>query len=129
MKKTLSVAVLLLVLLLLAGCGGKETKEEQVDFSHLPFVGVAFERDGGNDIETIYFGADGSFRYYCSCGNPVNDSDLCEGYSYEEDSKTIYFSYIEETEETVNEVKVVKCLDTELHLDFNGETRVFTKAD
>ena len=33
----------------------------------------------------------------------------------------------EETEEMITEIKVVKCDDTELQLDFGGDIRVFTK--
>ena len=80
-----------------------------------------------NDIETIFFGADGTFRYYCSCGNPVNDSDLCEGYTYDDSTKTITLNCIETTDEMVTTIKIVKCDESSLHLDFDGETRIFTK--
>ena len=41
-------------------------------------------------IETIYFGKDGHFAYYSDEGNPVNDSDLYDQYSYDSKSKKIH---------------------------------------
>ena len=70
---------------------------------------------------------DGKFVYYCGCGNPVNDSDLCEGYTYDDAAKTITLNCIETTDEMVTTIKIVKCDENSLHLDFNGETRIFEK--
>ena len=39
--------------------------------------------------ENIWFGKDGAFSYYESCGNPVGDSDLYEEYSYDEETGII----------------------------------------
>jgi hypothetical protein len=129
MKKCLVLMVLVLVCaLLFAGCGGsKEEADTPVDYSEYPFVNVSWERDAENDIETIRFGEDGAFTYYCSCGNPVNDSDLCEGYTYDDATKTITLDCIEITDEMVTEIKIVKCDENSLHLDFDGEIRVFEK--
>ena len=114
--------------ILVVGCNKNEkTDNVTVDYSQYSFTNVRWERDAANDIETIYFGADGSFSYYCSCGNPVNDSDLCEGYIYEDATKTITLNCIETTDEMITEIKIVQCDENELHLDFNGEVRVFTK--
>lgn len=41
-------------------------------------------------IKTIYFGKDGHFAYYSDDGNPVNDSDLYDQYSYDSKSKKIH---------------------------------------
>ena len=85
-------------------------------------------RDAENDVETIVFKSDGRFTYYCSCGNPVNDSDLCETYTYNKDTKEITLDCLEETEETVTNIKIVNSTETTLELDFNGEVRKFEKA-
>ena len=69
--------------------------------------------------------ADGKFTYYCACGNPVNDSDLCEGYTYDDSTKTITLNCIETTDEMVTTIKIVKCDGNSLQLDFNGEIRIF----
>ena len=129
MKKYMSLlAVIFACAILFMGCAKNEkTDNSEVDYSKYAFVDASWTRDAEHDIETIYFGKDGRFSYYCACGNPVNDSDLCEGYTYDDATKTITLDCIEITEEMVTTIKIVKCDDTELHLDFNGEIRVFTK--
>ena len=129
MKKYTSLfSLVVLCTILFAGCAINEKADNSsVDYSKLSFVNTSWTRDAEFDIETIYFGEDGSFRYYCSCGNPVNDSDLCEGYTYDDATKTITLDCIEITDEMVTVIKIVKCDGKELHLDFDGDTRVFTK--
>lgn len=129
MKKYISLfALIFICTILLAGCAKTEkTASSDVDYSKYSFVNSSWTRDTEQDIETLYFGEDGSFRYYCACGNPVNDSDLCEGYAYDDATKTITLDCIETTEEMVTVLKIVKCDEKELHLDFDGEIRVFTK--
>ena len=129
MKNFLSLIVLVLVsTILFAGCGEQqETEGVSVDYSKYSFVNTSWSRDAEHDIETIRFGEDGSFSYFCGCGNPVNDSDLCEGYTYDDATKTITLDCIEVTEEMITVIKIVKCNEKELHLDFDGEIRVFTK--
>lgn len=129
MKKYISLFALVLVCaILFIGCTkNQKTDESSIDYSKYSFVNTSWTRDAENDIETIRFGGDGSFSYYCACGNPVNDSDLCEGYTYDDDTKTITLNCIETTDEMITIIKIVKCDETELHLDFNGEVRVFTK--
>ena len=90
-------------------------------------MNTSWTRDAEHDTETIRFGEDGSFAYYCACGNAVNDSDLCEGYTYDDSTKTITLNCIETTDEMVTTIKVVKCDENTLQLDFNGEIRVFEK--
>lgn len=127
MKKYIYLFVLVFVCsILFAGCNQNE-KTDNVDYSKYSFVNAAWTRDTEQDIETIRFGADGSFSYYCACGNSVNDSDLCEGYTYDDDTKTITLDCFETTDEMITVIKIVKCDEKELHLDFDGEIRVFTK--
>ena len=129
MKKLIYLIVLLLIsTILFAGCvGNNNTEDSSVDYSEYPFVNVSWTRDAEHDTETIRFGEDGSFSYYCGCGNPVNDSDLCEGYTYEDSTKTITLNCIETTDEMVTTIKIVKCDESSLHLDFDGEIRIFEK--
>ena len=136
MKKFISLLALILVCtVLFVGCNSvsennsstAEVESSTVDYSQYPFVDIQWTRDAENDEETIRFGADGSFTYYCACGNSVNDSDLCEGYIYDDATKTITLDCFEETEEMITVIKVVKCDETELQLDFDGDIRVFTK--
>ena len=127
MKKFISLfSIVLLCIILFVGCA-KNEKTDNVDYSKYSFVNTAWTRDTEQDIETIRFGADGSFSYYCACGNSVNDSDLCEGYTYDDDTKTITLDCFETTDEMITVIKIAKCDEKELHLDFDGEIRVFTK--
>jgi hypothetical protein len=127
MKKML--VFLMLGGLVFTGCGKEEEKklEEKTDYSEYAFTDVNWVRDSGHDIETISFKADGSFSYTCACGNPVNDADLCETYTYNEETKEIKLDCFETTEETVTNIKIVEVSEDTLELDFNGEIRKFEK--
>ena len=128
MKKTIFAIILCGVMVLsLTGCGSSKEKNKEKDYSDYSFTDVSWIRDAENDIETIVFKSNGRFTYYCSCGNPVNDSDLCENYTYNEDTKEIILDCLEETEETVTNIKIVSSTETTLELDFNGEIRKFEK--
>ena len=129
MKRHVSLLILVfLCTTLFVGCTKNEnTDNSSVDQSNYSFVDISWTREAAHDIETIRFGEDGSFSYSCACGNPVNDSDLCEGYTYDDATKTITLECIEITDDMVTVIKIVKCDEKELHLDFNGETRIFTK--
>lgn len=121
------IALFLITTIIFIGCSDNTKEEQNVDYSQYSFVNTSWTRDAEHDIETIRFGADGKFTYYCACGNPVNDSDLCEGYTYDDSTKTITLNCIETTDEMVTTIKIVKCDESSLHLDFDGETRIFTK--
>ena len=127
MKKIIIILMLVLVVVFLTCCGKNEEKEKEIeiDYSEYLFTDVIWTRDSGHDIETIIFYADGSFRYYCACGNPVNDSDLCESYTYNDETKEIKFNCFETTEEMITNVKIVEMSEDVLELDFNGEIRKF----
>ena len=129
MKKFVCLMALLLIsAVLFVGCGdNKKIENQSGDYSNYSFVNISWTRDAEHDTETIRFGDDGSFSYSCGCGNPVNDSDLCEGYTYDDTTKTIRLNCVETTDETVTTIKIVKCDKNSLHLDFNGEIRVFEK--
>ena len=128
MKKYFLITLVLVCAILFAGCSGnKNTEEASVDYSKYSFVNTSWTRDAEHDTETIRFGEDGRFSYFCGCGNPVNDSDLCEGYTYDDATKTITLDCIETTDEMVTIIKIVKCDEKSLHLDFDGEIRIFEK--
>ena len=126
MKK---IIILVLATLLLTGCDSTKEEKQEKDYSKYSFTDVSWTRDAENDIETIVFKSNGRFVYYCSCGNPVNDSDLCENYTYNDKTKEITLDCFEETDETVTTIKVVKSTETTLELDFNGEIRKFEKSN
>ena len=121
MKK--NIIILLSAALFLTGC--EDTVEK--DYSKYLFTDVIWTRDSENDIETIIFKSDGSYSYSCSCGNSVNDSDLCESYEYNDETKEIELDCFETTEETITNIKIVEMSKDILKLDFNGEIRIFKK--
>ena len=128
MKKTIFAIILCGVMVLsLTGCDSTKEKNKVKDYSNHSFTDVSWRRDAENDVETLVFKSNGRFTYYCSCGNPVNDSDLCETYTYNDDTKEITLDCLEETEETVTKIKIVNSTETTLELDFNGEIRKFEK--
>ena len=127
MKKI--IIILMLVGILVTGCKDTKEKTQKKDYSEYLFTDVSWTRDAENDIETIVFKSDGQFTYYCSCGNPVNDSDLCESYTYNDDTKEITLDCFEETEETITTIKIVNSTETVLELDFDGEVRKFEKSE
>jgi len=127
MKK--NFIILMLVGMLLTGCRETNEKTKEKDYSEYLFSDVVWTRDGGNDIETLIFKPDGSFSYYCSCGNPVNDSDLCESYIYNDETKEIKFDCFETTEEMITNIKIVEMSEDVLELDFNDEIRRFEKSE
>ena len=127
MKK--NIIILMLLGVFLTGCGDTKEKLHEKDYSKYLFSDVVWTRDGGNDIETIVFKSDGSFSYFCSCGNPVNDSDLCESYVYNDETKEIKLDCFEITEDIITTIKVVNSTETTLELDFNGEIRKFEKSE
>lgn len=109
--------------LLISGC----TRKEKIDYSGYEFANKSWVRDTEVDTETIRFNGDGSFSYYCACGNSVNDSDLCDKYTYNEKTKIIKLECFEMTEDIIDNIKIVDVSDEILVLDFDGEIREFKK--
>ena len=89
------------------------------------FEDMTWTRESETCTETIRFRSDGSCSYSCACGDPVNDADLCEGYRYDQESKTIVLEFVETTEETVTQITVQSCDGKTLVLDFAGDVRTF----
>ena len=122
LRLNILIALVLAVFFLLVGC-----TKQTVDYSEYPFTDISWTRDAEHDTETIRFSSDGSFAYWCGCGNPVNDSDLNDGYTYDDKTKTITIKYFETTEETVSEIVIESCNDESITLSFDGEIREFVK--
>ena len=132
MKKIkLNVLILLTATLIffLCGCKKNDTVAERTDYSEYSFTDTSWTREAEHDVETIRFGSDGSYAYWCACGNPVNDSDLNEGYTYDDATKTIKIKYVETTKETVPSIKIEECNNESIKLNFDGEIREFVKEE
>ena len=146
MKKAVICGLLVLALCFaMVGCQSSQPKETQPLETSAPvetnapvetaapsfsnFFDITWIRDTCDCQETIRFRSDGSHSYSCSCGNSVNDADLCEGYQYDEQTKIITLDYEETTEFTINQITVKSCDGKTLVLDFNGEERTFLAAE
>ena len=112
--------------LLLMGCG---ERKQATDYSKYGFTDITWVRQTEADTEYLTFGSDGSFSYYCACGEPVNDSDLCEVYTYDDVTKTIDLNCSDTTEDMVTTIGVISCDEQQIELDFDGEIRIFTRED
>lgn len=132
-KKHFMLMVLACVMtFFLAGCAPEaevantenQNSNNEVDFSMYDFAEVKWIRNTECD-ETLCFLANGEFRYSCACGNPVNDADAVESYSYDDTTKTFTLNCYEELEDMITEIKLISCDETKLELDFGGEIRVF----
>lgn len=120
MKKWFACLLAMLLLAALAGCR---------DGGDIPaFANISWTRSGDGDTEFLHFGGDGTFSYYCACGNSVNDSDLCEGYSYNDRTKTVTLRYTEKTQAAVTQIRVERYSEDTLVLDFAGDMRTFSKV-
>lgn len=119
--------------LFLVGCepetNGDDTEtgnvQMEIDYSMYDFAGKKWIRDAECDTEALCFLTNGEFRYSCGCGNPVNDSDAVESYSYDDTTKTFTLNCYEEIEGMITEIKLLYCDDKRLELDFAGDVRVF----
>ena len=125
-KPNILLVLMAALLFLLLGCA-KNNIGKTVDYSEYSFTDTLWTRKAEHDIENIRFGSDGSFTYWCACGNSVNDSDLNEGYTYDDETKTITIKYIETTEETVSAIIIEECDSKSIKLNFDGEIREFVK--
>ena len=123
--KTFGLLVALSCLLLM-GCG---EKKQETGYSEYGFTDITWTRQTEEDTEYLTFGSDGSFSYYCACGEPVNDSDLCRGYTYDDTTKTIELDCIETTSDMVTTIELISCDEQRIELNFDGEIRIFFRGD
>ena len=126
MRKISSILTILCCLLFcLAGCTSKPTADDEVDYSTYEFAGKQWTREAEHDLETLCFLPNGEFHYSCACGNPVNDSDVVESYSYDDTTKMFTLNCYEELEGMITEIELISCDGETLELNFGGEKRVF----
>ncbi|MGN0482133.1 MAG: hypothetical protein ACI4HI_01140 [Lachnospiraceae bacterium] len=104
--------------------GNEYSVKERSDFEE-----IIWTRETADHTEYLTFYSEGTFSYHYECGEPVNDSDLCEGYTYDKKTKTIRLQCEKPLDSTVTEIKVVSCDKEQLKLDFDGEIRTFAKEE
>lgn len=127
MKQFMRLLLSVVLLCLMTSCGPIEKGGTEVDFSKYAFTDVTWTREGDHDTETLCFLSDGSYRYYCACGNPVDDSDVVESYTYDDDTKTFTLHCLEEIDGMVTQITLIDSDGDTLELDFAGEVRTFVK--
>ena len=120
MKKTV-ILTIILVLVLFTGIviASLATNKNSIP----PFANQSWIRYD-SDTEHLSFSSEGDFSYWCSCGNPVDNADICETYSYNPDTKTITLHCYGPNET----IKVIKHTEKQLVLKFGNEKRTFTNA-
>ena len=136
MKKNVFIRVVLccVIAFLVVGCKSNSAKDDnnnqntqkEADYSSYDFADVKWTRESDCDVETLRFLPNGEFQYSCACGNPVNDADVVDSYTYDDATKTFTLNCCEEIEDMITEIKLVSCDGEKLELDFDGEVRVFT---
>ncbi len=107
---SLYILILMLSVSFLSGCAKNEVPA---------FANTQWSRNTETDTEYIRFDAEGNFSYYCACGNAVDNSDVCNGYTYKNNVITLKF-------DGKNEKIIVKeHTKNKLTLDFSGDVRTF----
>ncbi len=137
--KKLFLLLIFIISILLVGCEKKDNQDNknvkdtykapervEEDYSKYAFTNNSWTRSGDGDTEVLTFYPDGDYSYYCLCGNPVNDSDLCEYYVYDDESKIITLGCEDTTSSMVTSIKIISSTNEKLVLDFDGEERTFT---
>ena len=122
MKKSKILIVICVLVLLIVIC--VLTLKVLNKNDELPFAGVRWVRYS-HDKEMLTFHEDGNFGYACSCGSPVDNSDVCEIYTYNDSTKTITLDCGDgETEK----IEIISYEEDELTLKFEQGTKVRTFA-
>lgn len=125
------VVIILLILIgstYLCGCTNKNENQNKEQIK-CDFLDIRWTRTTKSDTEYISFHSNKHFSYYCACGNPVNDSDLCENYTYDKKTQTIKIKCTQKTKETINQIKIKSCSENSIVLDIDGDIRKFVKDD
>lgn len=98
-----------------------------LNYSKNPLKGTSWSRKTDVDTEYINFYDNGDYSYYFAVGSPVDDSDLCEKYEYDDDSKIIILKCIDNS--INNKIKIDYIDYNKLILIFDNEKRIFNKVN
>lgn len=118
----ISIIILILVITLIT-----LFKQKKIDYSEYSFTDTRWERETEEDIEYVIFNSDGTMSYYCACGTPINNNDICDKYTYNDKTKTIKLKCIIKPANTITKIKINKYDENSIELDFDGEIKTFTK--
>lgn len=113
--------MLLVCSFLMIGCGDEKTHDKY------DFQDVLWYRELEADVEYIYFGSDGEFSYYCSCGSPVDDYDMYDQYTYQPEKQTIQLKGVKSFFWMREKIVIQSCDETTLELKNGNEIRIFER--
>ena len=119
----LRIITILIFTFILTACNNQETKKVEKTNDPLPIAGMRWTRKNG-DTEILSFKEDGHFTYYCLCGNPVDNSDICETYTYNKKTNTITLDCGGAKDE---KIKLIEYDDDKLKLEFENGIREFDR--
>lgn len=119
MKKSKLLIIICVLVLLIVICVLTLKVLNQND--KLPFEGVSWVRYE-NDQQYLTFYENGHFSYYCACGNPVDNADICETYTYNKLNKTIILDCGEGMTE---KIEIISYDEKNLKLKFGNDIREF----
>lgn len=122
-KNILAIITILIFTFILTACNNQETKKVEKTNDPLPIAGMRWTRKNG-DTEILSFKEDGHFTYYCLCGNPVDNSDICETYTYNKTTNTITLDCGGAKDE---KIKLIEYDDDKLKLEFENGIREFDR--
>lgn len=121
-----AVVMALMIVFVLAGCGGQKASSEDVEFLTAAEPWYHYDEVTGEN-EVMHFSEDFSFYWGCECGEPVGYSDLLELYDY--DTETGIIKLYNNFDNTSMEIKVHDYSDYHLLLEIEGEIKDYTYID
>ena len=122
-QKILTIIGLILLISIFLGAIKYLTNKKYNDTLNKTIINNNWSREGESDTEHIYFGNNGEFGYYCSCGNGVDYYEMCDSYKYDKETETIKLScsvpFID------NKIKIIESNEYQLILEIADEERTF----
>jgi len=122
-KRLLCFILFFLIVLNLTGCSMEKSDSSyiQAEFTDKEWM---FYDEVTAEHFNLFLGSDGTFCYYCDCGEPVGDSDVYDKYEYDSESRiiTLSNSYDDETKE----IEVIDYNEYHLMVKIDGEFKDFS---
>lgn len=125
-NKIIIITILIILLIIIIILFTIKKDNNKIDYSKYNyFVNKNWTRTTESDTEYLKFNSDGTLTYYCSCGSPINNSDICNKYIYDESTQTIKLKCSFFNNNTVKKIKILEYSETTLKLEFKDEIRQF----
>lgn len=121
-KRIIYICIAIITFIILSIISIEIFKPNSIELSK-DICDYSWERYTDVDLETIRFGCDNTFSYFYAVGDPVEDSDLCEKYSY--DGNVI--KLICDGSRYDDKIKIISYDEDKLIILKNDEERTFEK--